>query len=822
MDFYFQYKKTVQMDGSVTYILDSYYKQPAVFVEKGFEGQGSNIQEFLDLFQLSFEQMQRNSTITKYDVSIADIQNKKGHFQLKIIPLSEDDMLIHLHQISEDAFITIGFQENSEPMSILEVKANKIVYVLNNQAHQMLTGFSKEEIEGRSISDVLGQEYSKTYEQAILQSIETGKPIQFRGKASFNREISERFCRIVPFSFQSRNLILKTEVDTEYIRNWMRDNNLSVTNFDKMFQSNHSIMLIIEPESGKIMNANPAAVEFYGYEKRELIGMPIQQINMLTDEEVKYYRTQALKKDKQYFLFQHRLKSGEVRLVDVNSSPIEINHKHFLFSVITDATSRENNEEELFKEKELQRITMDSIGDCVVTTDNNGLVTYINKATARAIDLTQEQVQGKHFDDIFPMTNEYTQKPIPSIVQMVIDSGEKQELENHTVLHTHNNKLIPIEDSAAPILDKRGNMYGVVVIFRDVSNAKEKKKKIEYLSFHDELTGLYNRRFYYNYMEMMENEDIYPLGFIMGDVNGLKLTNDVFGHTLGDKLLVTVAEAIQLSLDYKCKVIRWGGDEFIIIVPKCNQACLDKIVVTIKNNLSSVSLRDMIEVSVSFGSAIKTDKFESTDKVLKNAEEVMYQIKLLESKSMRGNTINALLTTLDEKSQETKEHTVRLSSVCTRIAKKRSLHAEVVNRLALLAALHDIGKIGIPEHILEKEGPLTPEEWKIMKTHPQIGYRIASNVPDLHVVANEILHHHERFDGTGYPAGLAGEKIPINCRILAVVDAYDAMTNDRIYRKARTHQEAMEELERCSGTQFDPQIVKLFQDLLYLKSVNIV
>ena len=138
------------------------------------------------------------------------------------------------------------------------------------------------------------------------------------------------------------------------------------------------------------------------------------------------------------------------------------------------------------------------------------------------------------------------------------------------------------------------------------------------------------------------------------------------------------------------------------------------------------------------------------------------------------------------------------------------LPSEGINRLELLAMLHDIGKIGIPDQILGKRGALSDSEWDIMKTHPQIGYRIASNVTELSFVANEILHHHERWDGTGYPSRLSGEQIPVNCRILSVVDTYDAMTNDRIYRKACSKEDALSEIMTCSGSQFDPQIVDIF------------
>lgn len=190
----------------------------------------------------------------------------------------------------------------------------------------------------------------------------------------------------------------------------------------------------------------------------------------------------------------------------------------------------------------------------------------------------------------------------------------------------------------------------------------------------------------------------------------------------------------------------------------------------------------------------------------------MYQIKLLESKSMRGTTINALLAALDEKRSETKAHTLRLSDHVMKLAERLSLNVEAKNRLILLTMLHDIGKVGIPDHILGKPGRLTEEEWQIMQTHSEIGYRIAANVPELHVVTEEILHHHEKWDGSGYPSGLSGEKIPLNSRILAIVDAYDVMTHDQVYQLARSHEDAIRELRAQSGSQFDPRLVDRFID----------
>jgi HD-GYP domain-containing protein (c-di-GMP phosphodiesterase class II) len=217
---------------------------------------------------------------------------------------------------------------------------------------------------------------------------------------------------------------------------------------------------------------------------------------------------------------------------------------------------------------------------------------------------------------------------------------------------------------------------------------------------------------------------------------------------------------------------------------------------------------------VSLGCAEKVAQAQPIRDVIRQAEDAMYHQKLLEGKSYRNSVISALLATLYEKSMETEEHAERLSKYCTKIGRKLHLSDQAQNELSLLSVLHDIGKVGIKHDVLKKPSSLTPDEWIEMKRHPEIGYRIAQNTPDLADVSELILCHHERWDGTGYPAGIAGEKIPLNCRILAVVDAFDAMTNDRAYRKALSREAAIHELLDNAGTQFDPNIVEIFVSIL--------
>ncbi len=593
-----------------------------------------------------------------------------------------------------------------------------------------------------------------------------------------------------------------------------QERNLELVNrFQAMFDQHSALKVLIDIETKEIVDANPATCRYFGVERQEMLGRPMQDYNLLSDQTQEEQLQNLSKGGAMFFAVPHCLPGGETRFLDVYASIIHDNNRELVYAILYDSTDREKYKEELLREKELLRTTLQSIGDGVVTTDSQGRITSLNRVAEELTGWTSNEAVGKSFADVFTLENEDTGQPVENPIRKVLETGLMVGLANHTELVRRQGDTIPIADSAAPIKAENGQTFGVVMVFRDVSDAKEHNRKIEFLSYHDSLTGLYNRHYLEEMMPRLNGVECFPVSVIMADVDGLKITNDVFGHRAGDILLKNVADLILRYCKEKGLVARWGGDEFVVLMPGTFLEAAEELAWEMKNARVSIESSNLV-FSLSLGCACTDTADGSITAAMQQAEKNMYQQKLLNGKSYRNAIISTLLATLYEKSNETEEHSKRLETYCHAIGQKLQLSSKEMDELSLLALLHDIGKVGINPNILQKAGPLTPAEWDEMKRHPEIGYRIARETPELALVADLILSHHERWDGTGYPQGLQAEEIPLACRILAVVDAFDAMTNDRIYRRAMTIQDALAELERNAGGQFDPRTAEILIEIV--------
>ncbi|CEI74139.1 MULTISPECIES: HD domain-containing phosphohydrolase [Romboutsia] len=393
----------------------------------------------------------------------------------------------------------------------------------------------------------------------------------------------------------------------------------------------------------------------------------------------------------------------------------------------------------------------------------------------------------------------------------IIESKKMKVVERR--INGQDGREIIEETIKVPVIDEQGQVWGIVGISSDVTEKTELKEKLMKLSFTDSLTGVYNRACFEEKKEELNNIEHLPIGVIMGDVNGLKVINDTFGHLEGDRLLKEMAKILKSVTREEDFIFRWGGDEFVILIPNCDEQKCEEAISKIIDECEKGDF-NLIDMSISLGSSIKNCLGEDIYTNLQEAEEKLYRQKLLNSKSVRNSIIFSLNKSLQEKNLETEQHTQRLTNYAIKIGKRLGFTTAQLDELELVTKLHDIGKIGISEEILLKKGKLTEDEFNIIKSHTEKGYRILQTSSELSHVAIGILAHHERYDGKGYPLGLRGEEIPIMARIVNIVDSYDAMTNDRGYNIVKNKEDAIKEMMYCRGTQFDPKITDIFIDII--------
>ena len=366
----------------------------------------------------------------------------------------------------------------------------------------------------------------------------------------------------------------------------------------------------------------------------------------------------------------------------------------------------------------------------------------------------------------------------------------------------------------AVLPEKHIHLLNVVAgLIASAISRQQAESRIRYMSFHDYLTGLYNRHYLETEMARLNIERQLPISIIMADLNGLKLVNDTYGQDMGDELLQRAAAIIKSSCRAEDIIARYGGDEFLIFMPQTPE----KYALTVMQRiLSAFNLVDPEEVplSITCGVATKTGASQDLRSVIRTAEDNMYRSKLTESRSGKSSVVNTLLKTLAEKSYETEAHTRNMQDIAVRIGLKIGLPDSELQRLKLLITLHDIGKINMPESVLIKKEALSAEEWELMKKHSEIGFRIARATEEFAHVADEILSHHERWDGAGYPRGLKVEQIPLLARVTTIADAYEVMYNGRPYKKPMTPEEIVTEFRRCSGSQFDPELTGIVLEIM--------
>ena len=408
-----------------------------------------------------------------------------------------------------------------------------------------------------------------------------------------------------------------------------------------------------------------------------------------------------------------------------------------------------------------------NISDVILILDENAVVKYSSPNMEERYGWTINDFDGlPSWEVIHPDDRARVQEEFASLLQT---DGIIKAME--TKYQCKDGSYRDIEITGVNLL-KDPNIQGLLLTYHDITERKKQEARLLYMGYHDPLTGLYNRTFFEEEMRRLDTKRQLPLSVVCGDINGLKLINDVLGPAEGDKLIQKIARILKKCCRKEDILARTGGDEFGILLPKMNMENTKKLVDRLYDACEeNKNENDLYTASISLGYATKTEDTESIENKVKLAGEHMNKRKLLERKSLHNSLLSSFKTTMIEKSQHTEEHAERLIRLSRKLGMEMKLTDEQLDDLELLSTLHDIGKISIDEAILNKRGKLTEEEWAQIKKHPEVGYRIAMSSSDLMPIADYIMCHHERWDGMGYPQGIAGE-------------AYSASVQDRCgYRR---------------------------------------
>ncbi|MFH0993784.1 MAG: diguanylate cyclase [bacterium] len=459
--------------------------------------------------------------------------------------------------------------------------------------------------------------------------------------------------------------------------------------------------------------------------------------------------------------------------------------------------------------------TLRSIGDAVLVINAKLQIEMLNPVCEQLTGWNEADAIGKVYSAVFNITHSDPAKPLIDPIVQCFQTKQSQRMAENTVLHSKDGKIYTIEDTTAPIFDAEGAISGVVLVFRDITEKQMQQQKILYASFHDTLTGLYNRNFFEQYTKTKIADADYPLAVMMTDVNGLKFTNDVFGHAIGDRLLQKAAEVVRDVLPKNAIISRYGGDEFIILVPATNRRKAGQYAEAMTRKFETYEYNGLLG-SISIGFEFLTTGNQRIADVISDAESFMYKQKVLDRDKYKREIVARLMKKLHTDLSWEKAHSDNVSRLAYAFAEFIGLPKTDAEKARRIGYYHDIGKIGIEDKSLfSAPGKLTKDAWIQVKTHPLISFRILNASDDFVDIADLVLAHHERWGGKGYPKGMRESEIPLLARLIHLIGAYDVMKSHPVYLGAQPKVDIDAELEKNSGKQFDPELVRQFTDFLH-------
>lgn len=697
--------------------------------------------------------------------------------------------------------------------------------------------------------------------------------------------------------------------------------------YQAIYENNPNIILIINFETRQIVNANPAACMFYQYSLTELTSLNLTDINILPEDIIKDEMKKVQKGKCKSFYCTHKMKNGELRTVEVNSTILTISEVEYLYSIIYDSKEKSTHQllvmglfyetpsamiimdqdlhvvalnkgftnlfgyhlndfdEQLFtgvfsKQEDVdininldrvlkgEVVNKDSIrytksgetievnitgtpyyynnliaGVLIVYQDIREQVNYQNELEAfRQATLTQliqnkerlqlilnstvEGIIGIDFNGLITFCNKSAYKMLryhhedellgKSFYEINRESSIKQSIKEGTSTHNEDEVFYRSDNTSFNVSYhthpkiKDNEPIGAVITFTDITRRKKREERVQYLSSHDVLTGLYNRAYFDELVKRIDTADNLPISIIYGDINGLKLTNDIFGHQAGDLLLKQSATILKECSNENALIARVGGDEFIILLPKTSSDKAKARIEGIKECFLNFQI-EAVHSSIAMGYETKETADENINQIISEAETWMYKDKMVNLKAVNEQMIAKIVTTLHERNPRDKVHAENVSLIAKMIAIELGLSEPEIKRISSAGFLHDIGKIVLASDITKTN--INTNELVKMKQHAIVGFRILNLFTETMDIAESVLYHHEHFDGTGFPKGLKADEIPLFSRIIAVAEAYDNYTNE-FAKNILSPNQALSLMDSLAGSKFDLKIVKLLHQVI--------
>ncbi len=672
-----------------------------------------------------------------------------------------------------------------------------------NPAFETMTGLTKEEIIGKKVQEVFVGDagYDPGWSDTIDGVAATGKTASFEHYS----DLLGCWYEAIVFKTEDRSLAAVYR-DITNKKNVKKELMEVVELFADIVNHANDLIQSVD-QHGKFVFVNRAWKEKLGYTEEEIENLTMWDI--IHPDSLEHCQTvfqeimsgRAVNNAEAVFL----ARDGTSIAVEGNVSCRFDAEKIRTRGIFRDITQRKQAEEESRKTEQKYREILSTIKEGYYEVDLAGNFVFFNDSLCDMLGYERHELMHESYKKIFS-----NPAAVFETYNRVYRTGKPEITASRPVI-TQDGREFFAEFSIVLRLDESGNPIGFRGIAKDVTERKYYEEKLKYLSLHDQLTGLYNRAFFEEEMKRFAGSREYPITLISADLDELKLINDTMGHARGDELLQACAEVLRRSLCSSDILARMGGDEFAVLLPRTDRAVGEEIAKRIQSNTAQHNReRPTLPVSISLGVAAAASSDISLEETYKKADDLMFREKRANRDDARSKIIDSFLAALEKRNHPAGGRAERLSALCRAVGERLGLPPTRLVDLHLLARAHDLGKVTVPESIFFKKGPLSEKEQATMRQHPEKGCTIAKSSPELACVADLILKHHERWDGQGYPLSLKGEEIPLECRIFAIANAFDAMTGDRPHREKRSKEEALQELQRCAGTQFDPELVELF------------